>query len=176
MFSCFLNTCYSQTTLFVGPSSQLNYYDLNNNTIFSPSIGAQFGIQNRLLKKHNICTSFSTHWSKHRNYHYDNKLKQTDIIFDLRSEARLFFFKNEPDLFIAPGLNVRFLMSFNRAPDFLDDPYAQIIEFPLYGTLSIGKNTTIVQRDFSYSLTAGFTPVQIVEYSFFLQLNLLYHI
>ena len=176
IFSCFLNICYSQTTLFVGPSSQFNYYGWNDNTIFSPSIGAQFGIQNILLKKHNICTSFSTHWSKHRNYRYDNKLKQTDIILDLSSEARLFFFKKEPDLFIAPGLNLRYLMQFNNAPDFLNQPHTQTIEFPLFATLSIGKKTTIAQRNFSYSLTAGFTPESLIEYSFFLQLSLLYHL
>lgn len=170
-----LNTSYAQTGLFVGPSVQFNYFDWNNKIIFSPAIGGLFGIQQPVFSKHSINTSLNVHWSKHRKYDYGyNAIKQIDVIFDLRSEARLFFIKKYPQLFFSFGLDLRLLRSYNYYPDYFEYSKEPFHEFAVYGIVSIGREITIVKQDCSYSITTGLTNWDR-EYLLFFQLNLLYH-
>jgi len=156
----------------VGPSTQFNYFGWDGQSLFSPSIGGLFGVQVPIKSKHALNFSLNTHWSKHRNYsYYDPNIdKQTDLIFDFRTEARLHLTKNYPNLFFGAGIGLRYLLSYNYDPQFTSPDNPAVKELSVYGNLSIGENIIIANHDFSYECVIGVSNWG--EYLSYIQLNL----
>ena len=178
MLTLLANCAYGQAKLFVGPSSQINFYSagVENGSILFPSIGFVMGLEKGVMKKHIWANSLNTHLSTHKNRHWiNNEKNQTDLIFDLRSELRLFLFQKKPDRFLSTGINGRYLKMYNYYADnsgYSEDPS---IETELFGVVSYGSSCTIKDRNCSYLITLGFSTWE-KEYPNFVQVTGVYYI
>lgn len=174
ILSIVLTSGFSQISLFVGPSSQFNYFWENEQNLLSPSIGGLFGMQFSILKKHSLDVSLNTHWSRHRNYNFESSQKTTDVIFDLRIEGRFYLLKKYPNIFVAPGFDMRYLRVLKYYSAESPEANNRYFEIAPFGTCSLGGNFKLFEQDCSFSVVYGITN-WTYHYTQFGQLNILYH-